>query len=324
MGDPIWNAGNLASENPLTRFVRHRGQVVLDGGLATALESRGFDLNDSLWSARVLLDEPHAIRDLHFDYLVAGADCTTTATYQASLAGFGARGLSEAQGLDLMRLAVRLAVGARDDFWADERNRKDRLEPLVAASIGPYGAFLADGSEYRGDYDIDAAGLYDFHCQRWQLLAASPADLLACETIPSRLEAEVLLQLIRETSEKWAWMSFCCRDGEHLCDGTRLREVVRACAAEPNLAAVGINCTAPEHVASLVAEARKATDKAIIVYPNLGEQYDGRTKTWSGGPSSADWLKLTRKWVALGATGVGGCCRIGPEMIGNLRRDLGR
>ncbi len=308
------------NDNPLDRFIGQQGHIVLDGGLATALESRGHDLNDTLWSAKILIENPAAIRDLHFDYFKAGADCTTTATYQASRPGFAARGINDDQATDLMRQAVQLAVDAREEFWADEQNRIGRLKPIVAASIGPYGAYLADGSEYTGNYGVSDAELREFHHQRWQLLASTAADLLACETIPSASEADVLLALLRENPQTWAWLSFSCRDKSRLCDGTPLKDVALACADVPNVAAVGINCTDPEYVESLVAELRRSTDKPIIVYPNLGEIYDGQTKTWSGGPSADDWLGLAKAWGQAGASGIGGCCRIGPEIICALRR----
>ncbi|MEE9534822.1 MAG: homocysteine S-methyltransferase, partial [Acidimicrobiia bacterium] len=188
-----------STENPIAGFVERQGIMMLDGGLATALEVRGYDLDDELWSAKVLLEAPDAIREVHLDFLAAGADCISTSTYQASLPGFRKRGLSDAKGVELLRRSVRLAVEARDAFWSEPSNRQGRLRPLVAASVGPYGAFLADGSEYTGRYDIDDDDLDAFHRSRWHVLADSQADLLACETIPSQREAGVLLQLLRET-----------------------------------------------------------------------------------------------------------------------------
>lgn len=311
-----------SNPNPLSRFVLDQGLIVLDGGLATALEDRGYDLNDPLWSAKILLEAPDAIRDLHYDYLVAGADCISTATYQASFSGFQKRGLNEKQGVELMHLAVRLANEGRDAFWSDECNRMGRFFPLIAASIGPYGAYLADGSEYNGEYDISDSQLYDFHSERWNILAASEVDLLACETLPSGREAHVLLRLLRETPDRWAWLSFSCKDDKHLCDGTSFLEIVQACNAVQNVAAVGINCTAPDHVPLLLESVRETTTKPIIVYPNLGEHYDGITKTWGQGASAEGWLEATSKWRKLGARGIGGCCRIGPQMIKDVRKHL--
>jgi homocysteine S-methyltransferase len=311
-----------SSENPIGPFVRRQGLMVLDGGLATELEARGYDLRDELWSAKILLDAPDAIRQVHLDYLRAGADCITTSTYQASLPGFMKRGLSEGEAAEMLRLSVRLALEAREAFWGNPGNRRDRLRPLVAASIGPYGAFLADGSEYTGRYAIDDDELYAFHRSRWHVLADSQADLLACETIPSLREAVVLLRLLRETPGRWAWMSFSCRDGAHLSDGSRLVDAARTCDSERRVAAVGINCTSPEFIPDLIAQARKGTGKPIIVYPNSGERYDATRKAWTAAPTPLDWADAASGWARLGVTGIGGCCRIGPDRVAEIRRRL--
>ena len=296
--------------------------MVLDGGLATALEARGFDLDDELWSAKILLEAPEAIRQVHLDFLAAGADCITTSSYQASRAGFHKRGLSDERGVELLLDSVRLAIDARATFWSESANRRDRLRPLVAASIGPYGAFRADGSEYTGDYGVDDADLYEFHQSRWHVLVESEADLLACETIPSKQEAGVLLQLVRETPGRWAWLSFSCGDGAHLWDGSRLADVVRLCDAEPRVAAIGINCTSPELIPPLITEARRVTDKPLIVYPNAGGQYNVASRTWGAAQARVDWAKASSEWARLGAVAIGGCCRVGPEAIAEMRRQL--
>jgi len=311
-----------STDNPIERFLALQPVMVLDGGLASTLETYGQDLDDDLWSARVLIDAPQAIRRVHRDFLMAGADCITTASYQASIEGFRRHGLSENRAEELLRLTVSLAVEARDEFWQDPANRVGRERPLVAASIGPYGAFLADGSEYTGAYEIDEGDLYAFHRDRWRILARSDTDLLACETVPSRVEAEVLCRLLRETPGRWAWLSFSCRDGEHLNDGSTMFEVAGACGAEARVAAVGINCTAPQHIASLVGEVRRATSKPVIVYPNSGEHWDAKHKVWGAAPATFDWEDGAAEWARRGARCVGGCCRIGPAMIATLRRRL--
>jgi homocysteine S-methyltransferase len=308
-------------DNPIAGFIEQQGLIVLDGGLATTLEARGCDLEDELWSARILLAAPELIRQVHLDFLAAGADCITTSSYQASLAGFRRRGLGDPEAAGLLRRSVELALEARRIFWSDRRRRSGRLRPLVAASVGPYGAFLADGSEYTGRYDLAEKGLREFHIERWRILAETPADLLACETIPSQVEAGVLLSLLEETPSRWAWLSFSCRNGTELCDGSRLAAVAQNCDAVPRVAAVGINCTPPEYIPSLIGEARRVTKKPILVYPNSGERYDTDRKMWVGDPR-VDWEEEAPAWRRAGAAGIGGCCRIGPDQIAKLRRRL--
>jgi homocysteine S-methyltransferase len=310
----------IPTGSPIEPFVQGQGMMILDGGLATELEARGHDLNDDLWSAKLLLDAPEAVRQVHLDYLAAGADCIATITYQATVPGFRKHGLSENAAVDLMRYAVQLAVEARDEFWRDPVNRKGRLRPLVAASIGPYGAFLSDGSEYTGEYDIDEDALYRFHRSRWHVLADGPADLLACETIPSGSEARVLLRLLGESPGRWAWLSFSCRDEARLGDGSPLAEVARECDAEQGVMAVGVNCVPPAAVGRMIDEVRKGTAKPVIVYPNSGERYSAAAKAWRDAPPEVDWGDISADWAARGVAGIGGCCRVGPETISGIRQ----
>jgi homocysteine S-methyltransferase len=277
-----------------------------------------------LWSARALLDSPELVREVHTEFLAAGADCIASVTYQATLRGLRKSGLSEETGIALLRSAVGLACEARDAFWGDPVNRRGRLRPLVAASIGPYGAFLADGSEYTGDYDLDVEQLCAFHEQRWDFFAAGCADLLACETIPSLTEAAALLRLLEKTPDRWAWLSFSCRDEAHLSDGNPLADAVSLCAQHANVAAVGINCTAPSLISPLIRIARSNTEQPILVYPNSGEQYDAVSKTWGSAAAQLDWTAAATEWIELGASGVGGCCRTGTAEIARLRRLVGK
>jgi homocysteine S-methyltransferase len=188
--------------------------------------------------------------------------------------------------------------------------------------VGPYGAALADGSEYRGDYGLDARGLYEFHRDRWCLLADTPADLLACETIPSAVEARALATLLVETPGRYAWFSFSCRDENHLHDGTPLADAVAPLVALEQVAAVGVNCTAPRFIPALIAEIRRMTGKPILTYPNSGESYDARHKSWIGVSGAAEFASDSEVWQAAGARLIGGCCRTGPEHIRLIRRRL--
>ena len=307
--------------DPIRAFLEREGFMVLDGGLATELEALGCDLDDPLWSARALLDAPDVIRTVHRRFLEAGADCIATATYQATFEGFRARGLEAADTTRLLEQAVEIAVSARDAFMVDLAVPGGRLRPLVAASVGPYGAFLADGSEYRGDYGLSAAELYDFHAPRWEVLEGAGADLMACETTPSVEETSAYCRLAA-VSHSPTWISFQCRDGAHLADGTPLEAAVSLCEAEPHVVAVSVNCVDPGFVTSLIRTARRATGKPILAYPNSGEVWDGEAKRWTGLTTPTDWARSAAQWRNEGADGVGGCCRVGPAEIAAIRTTL--
>ena len=271
--------------NPIASILDHQPVLVIDGALATELESRGYNIKDELWSAKILLEQPEAIKQLHYDYFKAGADCAITASYQATIEGFMKRGLNEAQAINLIKKSVRLAIDARDEFWAEEENRVGRLKPFVAASVGPYGAFLADGSEYRGNYGLTESELMDFHRPRMRALTEAGADILAFETIPSPIEARALVKLLGEFEGVSAWISFSCRDEAHVCEGQKLEKCIRQVESSPQVAAVGINCTSPEFIPWLICEAKKGTDKPILVYPNSGESYSAEKKDWNDDPA---------------------------------------
>ena len=297
--------------------------LVLDGGLATELEADGFDLNHPLWSARVLLSAPDAIRAVHARFLEAGADCIVTASYQASFAGLSRHGLGDREAERVIRFAVELAVSERDRFWRDPANRAGRRRPLVAASVGPYGAFLADGSEYRGDYRVDEAGLARFHERRLVTLAGSGADLLAVETIPSIQEVRVLGRLLDGLRDAPpAWVAFCCRDGAHLADGTPVAEAAASVGRSAGVFAVGVNCTAPRHLAALIPKIPAASGKPVVAYPNGAGRYDAARKVWEIPDDPPDLARLAPEWRRLGAALIGGCCRTGAADIRAIRTAL--
>jgi homocysteine S-methyltransferase len=313
-------------ENPLTPFLAQGGKLILDGGLATEFEQRGFDLSDSLWSARLLRDAPEAIMQVQTDYLAAGADCIATASYQATIPGFVEWGLSVAEAEALITFSADSAVQARDTFWGKEENSIGRIKPLVAASIGPHGAYLANGAEYTGDYDLDEAGLTQFHRRRWQLLAKSSADLMACETIPSLREARALARLSAETPGKACWISFSCRNEWQISDGTPLATCAALLDAVPTAVAIGINCTLPRYIPALIGEIKRMSDKPIVVYPNSGELWDAQRRCWVEGRDQATlvdaFASQAASWRDAGATLIGGCCRTTPAHIQLLRNTI--
>jgi len=301
--------------NPIADFLRQRPLMILDGAMATELERRGADLADPLWSAKCLIEQPQLIRAVHLDYFKAGADVAISATYQATFEAFAGRGIASQGAAQLMRGAVALAIAAREEFWAAPPNRAGRLRPLIAASVGPYGALPADGSEYRGGYSLSDEALAEFHRPRLRVLAQSGADLLAYETIPCLREALVLARLLEEFPALPAWISFSCRDGERNCEGERIAECVARLNEYTQLVAVGGNCTAPEYMVPLLRHMRGATDKPPLVYPNSGEHYDAGRKRWSGTTGATTFADQARAWYAEGARLIGGCCRTTPADI---------
>jgi homocysteine S-methyltransferase len=302
-------------QRPLEALLAAWPVAILDGALATELERRGADLFDPLWSARTLIEQPGLIRAVHLDYFKAGADVATTATYQATFEAFQRRGLDRETAAQLMRGAVGLAIQAREEFWAVPSNREGRPRPLVAASIGPYGAMLADGSEYRGHYARSDAELRDFHRPRFEVLARSGADLLAFETIPCLREALVLARLLEEFPSMSAWISFSCQDGSRNCEGEDVGECAEALKSHPQIEAIGMNCTRPEFVEPLLRRMRGHTGKALLAYPNSGEIYDAAAKVWRGNPHLGAFADQARSWFDAGARVLGGCCRTTPQDI---------
>lgn len=306
---------SFKSMNLIASVLNQYPALIIDGALATELERRGFDLNDDLWSAKILLEQPEAIKQLHYDYFKAGADCVITASYQATVEGFMKRGLNEDEAISLIKKSVRLAIEARDEFWADQANRVGRSKPFVAASVGPYGAFLADGSEYRGKYRLSEEQLIEFHRPRMKALIEAEADILACETIPCLIEAQALSKLLKEFPDFTAWFSFSCRDGELISEGQRFADVLKEIESNSQIVAVGINCTSPQYIASLIREAKQVTNKPILAYPNSGESYNAKKNDWNGDPVSKAFGEQAREWYDAGARMIGGCCRSTVEDI---------
>jgi homocysteine S-methyltransferase len=289
-------------------FVPGKTVLVADGGLATELEAQGNDLSDSLWSARLLMDAPGQILDAHLAFFRAGAQIATSASYQASFEGFAARGLDRQEAAGLMRRSVDLARAARDQLAGDGRAR------WVAASAGPYGAALADGSEYRGRYGRSVRELTAWHQPRLEVLAEAGPDVLALETVPDTDEAEALMAAIAGLGVP-AWLSYTIAGGRTRA-GQPLAEAFAVAAGVPEIVAVGVNCCAPADVLPAITAAREVTGKPVIVYPNSGEEWDARRRGWAG--QSGYSPALPRQWRTAGATIIGGCCRVRPADIAQI------
>lgn len=300
------------------------GFAVVDGGLATELERHGADLNDPLWSAKCLISFPQLIKRVHLDYLEAGANIIISASYQATLQGFEAKGISQEEGEALLRKSVEIAREARDAYYAgldDGVDGKTLKHPiLVAASVGSYGAYLADGSEYSGIYgaNVTIETLKDFHRRRVQVLDDSSADLIAFETIPNKLEAQAYAEILKEDNIKTpAWFSFNSKDGVNVVSGDPIQDCAAIADSCDRVVSVGINCTPPRFIDGLIQSVQKVTTKPIVIYPNSGETYDPDRKEWvpTTGISDESFESYVCKWNECGASLIGGCCRTTPNTI---------
>ncbi|MEV6838244.1 homocysteine S-methyltransferase [Streptomyces sp. NPDC051133] len=291
------------------------GTVVLDGGMSNQLESAGHDLSDELWSARLLAERPEAVAEAHLSYYLAGADVAITASYQATFEGFARRGLGREEAARLLTLSVELAREA-----ARQAGKAGVGRPLwVAASVGPYGAMLADGSEYRGRYGLSEDGLERFHRPRLEVLAAAAPDVLALETVPDADEGAALLRAVRGLGVP-AWLSYTV-DGRRTRAGQPLEDAFAPAADADEVIAVGVNCCAPEDVAPAVEIAARVTGKPVVVYPNSGEAWDAEARAWTG--RTRFGAEQVEAWREAGARLIGGCCRVGPDAIASIRATLG-
>lgn len=287
------------------------GPVLLDGGLSTELEARGHDVSSALWSARLLRDDPAAIVAAHAAFAAAGAQVATTASYQATVEGFGAAGVDATEARRLIASSVALAREGQSEGW-------------VAGSVGPYGAMLADGSEYTGGYvdRLSVADLRAFHRPRMELLAGAGADVLACETVPAAAEAEALIAEAEALGVP-VWLSLTTVVGGdgvvRTRRGERAADVFAMAAGVDAVIAVGVNCTDPEGVEAAVLAAATAA-KPVVAYPNSGEGWDAEGRRWTGEPMRAE--DDIPRWVAAGVQLVGGCCRIGPDQVRQIAAAL--
>ena len=277
--------------------------IKLDGGLSTALENNGNKLTTSLWTGELIRTAPAEITKAHLDFINAGSQVIITSSYQLSYFGCGNRGWSEAETDDALRASTQLAKDAVNRSGKDVK---------VAASVGPYGAALADGSEYKGNYGVSKSALKDFHARRLELLIATSPDLLALETMPDTVEVEVLIELLSDCPIPF-WVSYSCKAGNQTNAGQSFAQAV---AIAEGAMAVGINCTPPELITELLLSAK--SDKPFVVYPNSGRTWDAVRKVWIGSRGTGFDQDLINQWKAAGAQYIGGCCGIGADEIATI------
>jgi homocysteine S-methyltransferase len=307
----------------LNELIRQFSPIILDGAMATEIEKQGFVIDSALWSAAVIHDHPDSVKKVHMDYFEAGADVATTNTYQATLPGFQQNGYSKQEAEQSIIAAVQIAIQARSEFWKSLTpvQQKSRPFPLIAGSVGPYGAYLADGSEYTGNYALGEDDYRMFHRSRMHLLKDAGADLFAFETMPNFSETGVLANLLHdEFPDDAAWLSFSLSDDHHLCDGTPLADAVSHFNAYDQIAAIGVNCVPTSRVSPAIHVIRQVTDKPMVVYPNSGERYDPITKTWTSKGALQSYEAASAEWAKAGASLIGGCCRTSPDDIRQIAK----
>lgn len=310
----------MINNNPIKNLLNQKNFIIVDGALASELQRRGCDLNDSLWSAKVLFEQPELIRQVHYDYFKAGADCAITASYQATPLGFAKKGINLNDSIALIQKSVELAQQAKQQYLSE----LDQPKPLlIAGSVGPYGAYLADGSEYTGNYQLSEEAFMEFHYVRIKALIDANVDLLACETLPSFTEIKALTKVIEQFPKISCWFSFTLKDDQHLSDGTPLSLVVEYLNNIEQIASVGINCIALEKVTRSLNVLNKLTSKPLIVYPNSGEVYDPLIKQWHPNPQhNCTFANQLTNWIESGAKLIGGCCQTTPNDIANIAKFL--
>jgi homocysteine S-methyltransferase len=291
-----------------------KGLIILDGAMATELERKGLDLNDALWSAEVLAEQASSIKEVHYDYFAHGADCSISASYQATIPGYLKRGYTEKEAENLIARSMELLLEARKEWWEKEGRGSGRVFPLAAASIGPYGAYLADGSEYTGNYKVSEEELRSFHLRRMEILKEAGAEIFAIETFPDLKEAIVCAKMLEELEGDY-YITFSFKDEKHTNAGHTIKECVQGLKGYTHLKAIGVNCTKPSYVKAIIENLKEETTFPIVVYPNSGEVYDATEKVWYGDPTNKTYGDWAKEWYQAGARIIGGCCRTTPHDI---------
>lgn len=301
--------------------------LILDGALGTEIENRGYNISNKLWSATYLVKNNNIISQIHLDYLKAGADIITTSSYQATLKGLIQElNFSESKAKDLIALTVKLAKIARDDFWEslDEKHKEKRLYPLIGGDIGPYAAYLADGSEYTGIYPENNIDFKAFHRERIAILIENGVDFLIIETIPNQKETIEIIELLEEEFPTIdAYLSLTLKEPNTITDGTLFTDLIEKVNHSSQIVAVGANCCSPKFISPTLKKLKPLTSKPFVIYPNSGETYNGSTKTWSSSSNNYEnFFEEVSNWVHLGTQIVGGCCRTRPSDIKKIRTNL--
>jgi S-methylmethionine-dependent homocysteine/selenocysteine methylase len=282
--------------------------TVIDGGLSTALELLGADISGPLWTAQTVIDDPALLERAHRSFAEAGADIIATASYQCGTKQFESIGLSAKEARDALASTTTIA-----------RRAVEGTSVAVAASVGPFGASLANGSEYNGRYGVEWLVVEDYHREKLAILVESGADLIAIETIPLADEALLIAEILEELGAPPAWFSFGFADETQTYGLDAIDKAVLGIAGYADLVAIGMNCTHPRYVDSLlVSMSELVSGIPLIVYPNHGREWDAVARCWIGDSMSISAAETVKRWVDLGARFIGGCCGVDPRGIADL------
>lgn len=338
--------------------------ILIDGGLGTELEQRKVNINSLLWSSVALVEAADDVTKLHYDYYHSGANVGITCSYQCSEDSLKAsdkeKYSSKESRLQVYKESVEVCKRAKIMRMADAKAIELLVSPEIAGSIGPFGSFLNDGSEFTGGYERSEDEYQAFHEEKLDFFmnGTEEVDYLQLETMPNFEEIKALLMLIKrknserkETqgkSEKRFILSLSIRNEEQLADGTPLKAVVKYLhdvgylSKDPKttpLMAVGANCLKLKYSVKFVENLTNYMNELqiygfpISIYPNSGEIYDGIKKNWIfdqsnekyyttnvNGEKVCDWKILLDAWIASGAKIIGGCCRVGVRDIVEMNK----
>ncbi|XP_017069704.2 LOW QUALITY PROTEIN: homocysteine S-methyltransferase 2 [Drosophila eugracilis] len=311
-----------------------KGILVKCGGFSSQLANNVTEKvdGDPLWGSRFDATNPEAVIKTHLDFLRNGADIILTNTYQSSVEGFVKYlGVTKERGVELIQKSVHLAKEAKNQYLKETGSELESTLPLILGSIGPYGAYLHDGSEYSGSYadKISKEQLKEWHRTRIEICLAAGVDGLALETLPCQMEAEAVAEFVLDNCpEAHFWVSFQCKDEKHLASGESFAEaalsiwrLVQSRKAENRLIGIGLNCVNPLDVTPLLTSLTKAAGSdriPLVVYSNRGEIYDAKLGDWTG--TGEEVVKFVPEWLQLGARVVGGCCRVYPTDVLAIRK----
>ena len=283
---------------------------LLDGSLSYPLENKGINLNTRLWTAQLLIDDPHILSEIHSNYVKCGVDYISTSSYQLSHDSLSQLEYSKKEIYLIFKRSVDLAKKA-----------VEKKEIEIVGSFGPFGTLLADGSEYTGNYKYDDFTIKNYHKKNFEIINYQKLDIILYETIPSLKEIIIISDVIKYSHKKF-WISMTCNKNLKLRDNSSLKEACKILSELQNISVIGVNCIDPLITSDIIKKLKDYSSKKILIYPNSGEKYNSYTKKWDGESSINN--KLIQDWISLSPDIIGGCCRVGYDKISKMRNVIDR